>query len=62
MVASALFIMDLKGKIIISRNFRGDVPMSASETFRFCSVFAASIVGYYDVVCTVFVLGYYFEI
>ncbi|CAN0019299.1 unnamed protein product [Sphacelaria rigidula] len=33
MVASALFIMDLKGKIIISRNFRGDVPMSASETF-----------------------------
>ena len=34
MVASALFIMDLKGKIIISRNFRGDVPMTVSETFR----------------------------
>lgn len=33
MVASALFIMDLKGKIIISRNFRGDVPMTVSETF-----------------------------
>lgn len=33
MVASALFIMDLKGKIIISRNYRGDLPMSASEKF-----------------------------
>ncbi|CAN0120882.1 unnamed protein product [Ascophyllum nodosum] len=33
MVASAVFIMDLKGKIIISRNFRGDVPMTVSETF-----------------------------
>lgn len=33
-MASALFIMDLKGKIIISRNFRGDVPMTVSETFR----------------------------
>lgn len=31
MVASALFIMDLKGKIIISRNVRGDVPMAVSE-------------------------------
>jgi len=31
MVASALFIMDLKGKIIISRNYRGDIPMSVSE-------------------------------
>jgi len=33
MSASALFIMDLKGKILISRNYRGDVPMSASEKF-----------------------------
>lgn len=31
MVASALFIMDLKGKIIISRNFRGDIPMTVSD-------------------------------
>jgi AP-1 complex subunit mu len=31
MVASALYIMDLKGKIIISRNFRGDMPTSVSE-------------------------------
>jgi AP-1 complex subunit mu len=31
MVASALFIMDLKGKMIISRNFRGDIPMAVSE-------------------------------
>jgi AP-1 complex subunit mu len=31
MATSAIFIMDLKGKIIISRNYRGDVPMSASE-------------------------------
>jgi len=33
MSASAIFIMDLKGKILISRNYRGDVPMSASEKF-----------------------------
>mmetsp|Transcript_15935 Transcript_15935/g.18788 ORF Transcript_15935/g.18788 Transcript_15935/m.18788 type:complete len:425 (+) Transcript_15935:77-1351(+) len=33
MATSALFIMDLKGKIIISRNYRGDVPMSVSERF-----------------------------
>ncbi|KAM3573795.1 hypothetical protein VYU27_004216 [Nannochloropsis oceanica] len=33
MVASALFIMDLKGKIIISRNFRGDIPQTVSERF-----------------------------
>ena len=31
MVASALFIMDLKGKIIISRNYRGDIPLTVSE-------------------------------
>ena len=31
MATSALFVMDLKGKIIISRNYRGDVPMSVSE-------------------------------
>jgi len=33
MVASAIFIMDLKGKVIISRNYRGDIPMSVSERF-----------------------------
>lgn len=33
MVCSALFIMDLKGKILISRNYRGDIPMSVSEKF-----------------------------
>jgi AP-1 complex subunit mu len=33
MVASCVFIMDLKGKIIVSRNYRGDVPMSVSERF-----------------------------
>mmetsp|Transcript_5406 Transcript_5406/g.5561 ORF Transcript_5406/g.5561 Transcript_5406/m.5561 type:complete len:427 (+) Transcript_5406:134-1414(+) len=33
MVASAVFIMDLKGKIIISRNYRGDIPMMVSERF-----------------------------
>jgi len=27
MTASAVFILDLKGKVIISRNYRGDVPM-----------------------------------
>lgn len=33
MVASALFITDLKGKVIISRNYRGDIPMAVSEKF-----------------------------
>jgi AP-1 complex subunit mu len=33
MPASAIFIMDLKGKILISRNYRGDIPMSVSEKF-----------------------------
>ena len=28
MVASAVFITDLQGKSIISRNYRGDVPLS----------------------------------
>lgn len=32
--ASAIFIMDLKGKVIISRNYRGEVPMSISERFQ----------------------------
>ena len=35
MVASALFITDLKGKIIISRNYRGDIPMSVSDRYKF---------------------------
>lgn len=33
MVASAVFITDTKGKVIISRNYRGDIPMSVSERF-----------------------------
>jgi hypothetical protein len=33
MVASAIFIMDLKGKVIISRNYRGDVPLNVAERF-----------------------------
>ena len=28
---SALFVLDSKGKVIIARNYRGDVPMSVSE-------------------------------
>eukprot|EP01035_Chromulina_nebulosa_P016932 gene16932-22424_t len=31
MVASAIFIMDTKGKVIISRNYRGDIPMTVAE-------------------------------
>jgi AP-1 complex subunit mu len=31
MASSAVFVTDLKGKIIISRNYRGDVPMAVSE-------------------------------
>jgi hypothetical protein len=30
MVASAVFITDLSGKSIISRNYRGDVPLTRS--------------------------------
>lgn len=34
MVASAVFITDLSGKMIISRNYRGDVPLQkALERF-----------------------------
>ena len=34
MVASAVFITDLSGKMIISRNYRGDVPLAkALERF-----------------------------
>jgi AP-1 complex subunit mu len=32
-MASAVFILDLKGKVLISRNYRGDIPMSAVEKF-----------------------------
>ena len=30
MVASAIFITDLGGKAIISRNYRGDIPLTSS--------------------------------
>jgi len=33
MVCSAVFLTDLKGKVIISRNYRGDVPLSSCENF-----------------------------
>ncbi|KAH3743407.1 clathrin-adaptor medium chain apm 1 [Pelomyxa schiedti] len=33
MSASAVFILDAKGKQLISRNFRGDVPMSMASRF-----------------------------
>ena len=33
MPASALYLMDLKGKILLSRNYRGDIPMSTSDRF-----------------------------
>jgi AP-1 complex subunit mu len=33
MTASAVFILDLKGKVIISRNYRGDIPMNCVERF-----------------------------
>ncbi|RIA93003.1 putative clathrin assembly protein AP47 [Glomus cerebriforme] len=32
-MASAIFVLDLKGKVLISRNYRGDIPMSAVEKF-----------------------------
>ena len=33
MVASAVYITDLKGKVLISRNYRGNVSMSAADKF-----------------------------
>ena len=33
MVASAVYVLDLKGKVIISRNYRGDIPPNAVEKF-----------------------------
>ena len=33
MAASAIFILDHRGKILISRNYRGDVPMSVASRF-----------------------------
>ncbi|ATY60026.1 AP-1 complex subunit mu [Cordyceps militaris] len=32
-MASALFFLDLKGKTLLARNYRGDLPMSAVEQF-----------------------------
>ena len=32
MVASAIFITDLTGKPLISRNYRGDIPLTAVIT------------------------------
>ena len=33
MAVSALFILDLKGRVIISRDYRGEVPMTQAERF-----------------------------
>lgn len=32
MVASAVFLLDAKGKVLISRNYRGDIPVRAPPT------------------------------
>ncbi|BFZ53323.1 AP-1 adaptor complex mu subunit Apm1 [Savitreella phatthalungensis] len=32
-MASAVFLLDLKGKTLLSRNYRGDIPMTAVERF-----------------------------
>jgi len=32
-VASAIYILDAKGKLLISRNYRGDVPLNIAERF-----------------------------
>lgn len=33
MVASAIYLLDQKGKVLISRNYRGDIPMNVIERF-----------------------------
>lgn len=35
MVASAIFLMDTKGKVIVARNYRGDIPMNVSERYPY---------------------------
>ncbi|KAJ2549511.1 AP-1 adaptor complex mu subunit Apm1, partial [Coemansia sp. RSA 1933] len=32
-MASAIFILDLKGKPLIARDYRGDIPLTAIERF-----------------------------
>lgn len=32
-MASAVFILDMKGKVVICRNYRGDVPLAAADKF-----------------------------
>mgnify|MGYP003729687943 CR=1 FL=1 len=33
MAASAVYILDLKGKVLISRNYRGDLPLNTIDRF-----------------------------
>ena len=33
MACSAVFVLDIKGRVLISRDYRGDVPMTAPERF-----------------------------
>lgn len=33
MVLSSLYFLDLKGKVLISRDYRGDIPASHAEEF-----------------------------
>jgi AP-1 complex subunit mu len=32
-MASAIFFLDLKGRTLLARNYRGDIPMSVVEKF-----------------------------
>jgi len=32
-MASAIFFLDLKGKTLLARNYRGDIPLSAVDKF-----------------------------
>ncbi len=33
MVASSLHFIDLKGKLLLSRDYRGDIPLTHAESF-----------------------------
>lgn len=33
MSSSAIFILDVKGKVLVSRNYRGDIDMSVIDKF-----------------------------
>jgi hypothetical protein len=55
MVASAIYLMDGKGKVIISRNYRGDIPMTVSDRLALFLCF-----GIFVFMCSAFSVDFHF--